>query len=69
VQSIFTPEPSAISLEESIRRQIAREFAARPERNVPRPGHPAFVGPLRRFTMADFYDPRMNVSGRTYWGD
>lgn len=66
---IFTPEPPAISLEESIRRQIAREFAAHPERRTPKPGHPDFIGPLRRFTMADMYDPRENVPGRTYWGD
>lgn len=25
---------------------------------VPRPGHPAFVGPHREFTMAGFFDPR-----------
>ena len=36
---------------------------------VPRPGHPAFVGPRPQFRMAAFYDPRPNVSGRTYWGD
>jgi hypothetical protein len=69
VQSIFTPEPPAISLEESIRRQVAREFARNPALRVTQPGHPAFVGPLRRFTMADFFDPRENVPGRTYWGD
>jgi hypothetical protein len=58
MHSIFTPAPAEVSLEERISRQVAREFAANPFLSVPRPGHPAFVGPIRKFTMADFYDPR-----------
>jgi hypothetical protein len=66
---LFAPAPAAVSLEESIRRQIAREFARNPALSVPKPGHPEFVGPHRPFSMRDFFDPRVNVPGRTYWGD
>jgi hypothetical protein len=67
--SILTPEPLMETLEQRIARQVAREFARNPLLRLPKPGHPDFVGPLRPYATANFYDPRENVPGRTYWGD
>lgn len=66
---IFAPMPPMETLEQRIARQVAREYARNPALRVPRAGHPDFVGPLRRWTQADMYDPRQNVPGVTYWGD
>ena len=62
---IFTPAPPMETMAERIARQPSRI----PFPNVARPGHPAFVGPLRAFRQSDMYDPRPNVPGVTYWGD
>lgn len=65
MNDIFAPMPPMESLESRIARRVAR--TALP--SLPQPGHHDFVGPLRRYTQADFYDPRSNVPGVTYWGD
>ena len=66
---IFAPMPPMESLESRIARQVARDYARIQFPNVARPGHPAFIGPLRAFRQCDMYDPRPNVPGVTYWGD
>jgi len=69
MNNIFAPMPPMESLESRVARQVARECARNPALRVPRPGHSAFVGPLRPFNTRDFYDPRPNMPGRNYWGD
>ena len=63
--NIFAPMPPAESLEQRIRRWPSR--IVRPD--VPRPGHPAFVGPVAQPRGTGYFDPRPNVPGVTYWGD
>jgi hypothetical protein len=46
----------------------AAQSRHRPFPNVPRSWEPNFVGPLPHPTH-NFYDPRTNEPGRTYWGD
>ena len=46
---IFAPMPPMETLEQRIARQVARDYARNPLWSIPRPGHPAFVGPLRAF--------------------
>lgn len=66
---IFAPMPPMETLESRIARQVARDYARNPLWSIPRPGHPAFVGPSPLFRQSDMYDPRQNVPGVTYWGD
>lgn len=58
---LFTPAPPAETEAQRWEHIVARELAARPL--------PPQPGPLRQFRMSDFYDPRPNIAGRTYWGD
>ena len=66
---IFAPMPPMESLESRIARQVARDYARNPLWSIPRPGHPAFVGPVAQPRGTGHYDPRPNVPGVTFWGD
>ena len=69
MNDIFAPMPPMETLEARIARQVARDYARNPLRSVPRPGHPAFVGPVAQPRGTGYFDPRPNVPGVTYWGD
>lgn len=44
-------------------------YARNPLWSVPRPGHPAFIGPVAQPRGTGYFDPRPNVPGVTHWGD